>query len=154
MHIITIEILPNWYLVCKLGFTEVVFYSVLSYRTMAKAVQKAYSDYKYLEEMVEDHMSFPMTKVEASALLPRFMNAVTIIVTSREKSQRLRLVCAVEQVLVFREREIPKELRPLFKGFEALISDENLSPKKAELATKILIKMFEEIVWSVSFDEP
>lgn len=142
---------------------------------MARTDKKAYSDYKYLEKMVEDHTSFPMTKVEANALLPRFMNAVTIIAESREKSRRLRLACAVEQVLVFREGEIPKELRPLFKGFEALISEQTvpdyakhypdshyfkrgsaayLSPKKAHLAMKILIKMFEEIVCWASFDEP
>lgn len=56
-----------------------------------------------------------MSPAQASALLPRFLNAVIAMASSRERSLRRRLAYAVDGVLVFREDEIPDELKSRYR---------------------------------------
>jgi len=107
-----------------------------------------------------------VTRQEAISILPRFMNAVTAMANATDTTQRLRLAWAIEQVSVFSENEIPNSISHQYQEFIAIISKPDLpqyadihpiypktvpaaylSPQKAKQATKLLIDMFEQIVF-------
>lgn len=110
-----------------------------------------------------------MDQVAARRVLPRFLNAVTEMATSREGTVRGRLAAAVEQVTAFRSDDLPEELRARFDEFFALIASGKvptsathhpnylnttpayyISAAKAQRAAQLLVEMFEALVYSAA----
>ena len=73
--------------------------------------------------MMEGAIKLISDKVKAGNLLPRFMNAVTTMAQSKEKSVRLRLAWVVYDVLVFAPSQIPEELKAKYEEFEQLVNE-------------------------------
>lgn len=106
-------------------------------------------------------------RAKAANLLPRFMNAVTTMSQSKERSIRLRLAWVVNDVLVFAPSQIPEEIKAKYEEFKQLVNEPKvpdyainhpnypkripaayLSPKQAKRASDLLIEMFETIAYA------
>lgn len=105
-------------------------------------------------------------------MLPRFLNAITTMAISPEKSVRRRLAWVASDVLVFVDAEIPTDLKDRFELFKAIVNEPEvpkyavdhpnypssvgtsyLSPSRAKQASELLVSMFEAIVFSASADQ-
>lgn len=112
-----------------------------------------------------------MTKDEAHVLLPRFLNAVTTMAASADLSRKARLAWVINDVLVFVDNEILKDLTEYWRELRELASEASvpknacehpyypktvssyyLTAKKNERLTSLLIVMFEAIVFTAYQD--
>lgn len=122
---------------------------------------------------MKQEQSTELTPEQAKVLLPRFLSAVTTMATVRERSLARRLAWAAPDILVFADSEIPAAIEDDYKAFGGIIASASakvpewavrhpdpvrsapatyLSHQKAARASELLVRMFEHIVYSATYE--